>query len=287
MVIKLVVVLTLIMPPCTPLVARKLSLTASFSAYGASAVTRLILKKRAKKWLFFSDTVATQNGLLVKPAIELWPSPVQLLISEPDETPAEQPGTIPLVLTYHPTNVQVKNIITRNLHLIRDDPETATIFQPLRILCAYRCDSNLCDSLVRSTLENTTVTNEARGTFPCSRTQCNTCAHTNTSASIATPGGHITAQSKYTCLGKNVVYAVKCHTCNKLYIGETGRRLGDCFREHLCSTRLSGTDLPVGHHFTSPSHSIGDMLVSVTRSGFRSPTESRSFEARMIFRHWP
>ena len=29
------------------------------------------------------------------------------------------------VLTYHPSNVQVKNIITRNLHLVRDDPETA------------------------------------------------------------------------------------------------------------------------------------------------------------------
>ena len=68
------------------------------------------------------------------------------------------------------------------------------------------------------------------------------------------------------------------------YIGETGRRLGDRFRENLRSTRLSGTDLPVGRHFTSPGHSIGDMLVSVIRSGFRSPTERRVFEARMIFR---
>ena len=212
-------------------------------------------------------------------------TPRATLISEPNETPAEQPGTIPLVLTYHPTNVLVNKIITRNLHLVRDDPETATIFQPLRVLCAYRRDSNLRDSLVRSALDNTTVTNEARGTFPCSRTRCNKCAHTNASASIATPGGHITVQSKYTCVGENVVYAIKCRICNKLFIGETGRRLGDRFREHLRSTRLSGTDLPVGRHFTSPGYSIGDMLVSVIRSGFRSPTERRSFEARMIFRH--
>ena len=136
------------------------------------------------------------------------------------------------------------------------------------------------DSLIRSALNNTTVTNEARGTFPCSRTRCNTCAHTNASASIATPGGHITVQSKYTCVSENVMYAIKCRTCNKLYIGETGRRLGDRFREHLRSTRLSGTYLPIGRHFTG--HSIGDMLVSVIRSGFRSPTERRSFEARMI-----
>ena len=76
-------------------------------------------------------------------------------------------------------------------------------------------------------------------------------------AHIATPGGHITVQSKYTCVSENVVYAIKCRTCNKLYIGETGRSLGDRFREHLRSTRLSGTDLPVGRHFTSPGRSIG------------------------------
>ena len=29
----------------------------------------------------------------------------------------------------------------------------------------------------------------------------------------------------------------RCCTCNKIYIGETGRRLGDRFREHLRSTR--------------------------------------------------
>ena len=66
---------------------------------------------------------------------------------------------------------------------------------------------------------------------------------------------------------------------------DSGRRLGDHSREHLRSTRLSDTDLPVGRHFTSPGHSVGDVLVFVIRSGFRSPTERRSFEARMIFRH--
>ena len=63
------------------------------------------------------------------------------------------------VLTYHPSNVQVKNIITRNLHLVRDDPETAAVLQPLRKLCEYRRDSILRDSLDKSALDNKTVTN--------------------------------------------------------------------------------------------------------------------------------
>ena len=63
------------------------------------------------------------------------------------------------VLTYHPPKVQVKNIITRNLHLVRDDSETAAILQPLRNLCEYRRVSILRDSLDKSTLDNTTVPN--------------------------------------------------------------------------------------------------------------------------------
>ena len=54
---------------------------------------------------------------------------------------------------------------------------------------------------------------------------------------------------------------------------------------YLRSTRLPDPDLAVGRLFTSPGHSVGDMLVCVIRSGFRSATERRGFEARMIFRH--
>ena len=99
---------------------------------------------------FFSNAVATRNGLLVKPAIELLPLPCSAHFRA-----RREPGTIPLVLTYHPTNALVNNIITRNLYLVRDDRETAAIFQPLRILCAYRRYSNLRDCPVRSALDNT------------------------------------------------------------------------------------------------------------------------------------
>ena len=64
-----------------------------------------------------------------------------------------------------------------------------------------------------------------------------------------------------------------------------GLGLGDRFREHLPFTRLPDSDLPVGRHFASLGHTTEDMLVSVSRSGFRDATDRRSFEARMIFRH--
>ena len=48
--------------------------------------------------------------------------------------------------------------------------------------------------------------------------------------------------------------------------------LGDRFREHLPSTRLPDSDLPVGRHFASSGHITQDMLVSVISSVFRDAT---------------
>ena len=48
----------------------------------------------------------------------------------------------------------------------------------------------------------------------------NVCAHTNASPTINTLGGCININSKYTCISQNVVYVIKCRTCNKIYIGE-------------------------------------------------------------------
>ena len=121
---------------------------------------------------------------------------------------------------------------------------------------------------------------KGKGTFPYGRSRCNTCAHTNASPTINTPGKHITINSKYTCASYNVVYLIRCRTCNKIYIGETGRRLGDRLREHLRSTRQTNTHLPIGRHFASPRHGSAD--VSVIRSGFRDTQDRRRFEARMI-----
>ena len=38
-------------------------------------------------------------------------------------------------------------------------------------------------------------------------------------------------QLHFTCTSANVIYCITCALCKKLYIGETGRRLGDRFRE--------------------------------------------------------
>ena len=101
---------------------------------------------------------------------------------------------------------------------------------------------------------------------------------------MATTFGDVTGPQ-----GHTLTWFIKCRTCGKLYIGKTGRRLGDRFRGHLRSTWVTDTDLPV--HVTlaailaSSDHSVEDMLVSVIRSGFQRTPDRRRFEAKVIFQH--
>eukprot|EP00061_Rhincodon_typus_P016960 g45441.t1 len=57
----------------------------------------------------------------------------------------------------------------------------------------------------------------------------------------------------------NVVHCIRCSRCGILYIGETKRRLGDCFMEHLRSVRKKRQHLLFANHFNS--HSLGDMSI--------------------------
>ena len=47
------------------------------------------------------------------------------------------------------------------------------------------------------------------------------------------PKQSIKITDHFTCTSANVIYCITCTLCKKLYIGETGRQLGDQFREHL------------------------------------------------------
>ena len=69
---------------------------------------------------------------------------------------------------------------------------------------------------------------------------------------------------RFTCTSANVIYCITCTLCNKLYIGETGRRLGDRFREHLRDVEKDvdkDASKPVARHFNLPNHSKKHMAI--------------------------
>ena len=58
-------------------------------------------------------------------------------------------------------------------------------------------------------------------------------------------------------------HVITCALCKKLYTGETGRRLGDRFREHLRDVEKDDKNVskPVARHFYLPNHSKQNMVV--------------------------
>ena len=160
---------------------------------------------------------------------------------------------IPFTLTFHPHNHAVKSIILSNFKLLQNDPETGRIFsQPP--LISFKRDKNVGNFLVRSALK----TNEQPGTFKCARSRCKTCLFIVNTSKISGPKRSLKITDRFRCTSANVIYCITCRLCNKLYIGETGRRLGDRFCEHLRDVEKNDKNAskPVARHFNLPTFNL-------------------------------
>ena len=198
---------------------------------------------------------------------------------------ANQTGTnrVPMVTTYHPKNTPVCKILSRNYNILTYGDSTRVIFSqpPLK---AYRRAKNLRDLLVHNDFPPDQPAQQP-GTFPCKRTICRTCPHINQSTSIPSPGGQFKITGHFTCTSENVIYCISCHKCPRaVYIGETGRRLADRFREHRLDVLHKKNYLPVAQHFNSPGHSLEDVRVAVLKSGLAKKDVRQREEMRRIFK---
>ena len=106
--------------------------------------------------------------------------------------------------------------------LLQSDPDTATIFEKPPLV-SFKRDKSLRNSLVKGSLS----TELEPGTFKCSRKRCNTCPYITNTVSISGPKNSTQITDHFDCTSRNVIYCIRCTACNQLYIGETGRRLGD------------------------------------------------------------
>ena len=98
---------------------------------------------------------------------------------------------------------------------------------------------------------SSTLTIEQPGTFKCARSQCKTCPFVQNADKISGPKRSVKITDRFMCTSANVIYCITCTLCKKLYISETGRRLGDRLREHLRDVEKDDKDAskPVALHF--------------------------------------
>ena len=146
-------------------------------------------------------------------------------------------------------------IILNNFKLLQNDPETGRIFsQPP--LISFKRDKNVGNFLVRSALK----THEQPGTFKCARSRCKTCLFIVNTSKISGPK-------------------------NKEWSGETGRRLGDRFREHLRDVEKNDKDAskPVARHFNLPNHSKKHMAICGLSLHLGTTESRKNLEQKFIF----
>ena len=162
----------------------------------------------------------------------------------------------------------------------QNDPETGAIFsQPP--LISFKRDKHVGNFLVRSAFK----TIEKPGTFKCAHMRCKTCPFVQNADKISGPKRSVKITDRFTCTSANVIYCITCTLCKKLYIGETGRRLGDRFRDHLRDVEKDDKDAskPVARHFNLPNHSNEPMSICGL-SLHQGNTDSRkNLEQRFIF----
>ena len=188
---------------------------------------------------------------------------------------------IPLVLTFHPFNYKVRDVISRNFQILKNDPETSAIFTD-NPLISFRRNKNIRDNLLRSALRQNLPA--PSGTFSCSRTRCYTCSFLNSATSISGPKSNFVIRHNFTCTSSNIIYCISCSKCCKLYIGETGQRLSDKFAEHLRSVRNNDVDKPVARHFNDVNHSISDMKICAISPISGGNDSRKRHEKRLFFK---
>ena len=123
-------------------------------------------------------------------------------------------------------------------------------------------DKNLKTLLVHSLF----LSEELQGTFRCNRSKCYTCPFVAKNDILIGPSGTISLKGSFNCISTHVIYAIVCTRCFSVYIGETGRRLGDRVREHLRDIRKNTFTSDVATHFNSLNHDINDFSVRVITS---------------------
>jgi hypothetical protein len=163
-----------------------------------------------------------------------------------------------LPMTYHPTNVQVTKTLKHHYKGLQNDEDVGIAFKD-QPLVAYRRDRNLKDLLVRARIPNS---NKNTGSSKCNRNRCVTCPHISTDKEVIGPKGFFRINTTFTCTSAGIIYCIVCKRCGELYVGESGRKLAERFREHRRDVVNKTKDKEVSDHFNRADHDgVLDMTV--------------------------
>ena len=188
------------------------------------------------------------------------------LLDPSREKEQKNENIVPLVLTHHMSNQQVRKVVLDNWGIFQYSERCKEIF-PEKPLFATRRGTNLRDILIRSRLDPYAASNITGRIIknpwePCKKSNCDTCSQIQRNRLHSTTlNKAITSnQCHWQCTTTNVVYLLTCSSCKKQYVGETKRAFLVRYKEHLADIKHK-RDKPVAKHINS--HKDGNSTLQV------------------------
>ena len=195
-------------------------------------------------------------------------------------------NVLPLILTFHPSNSQVRDIITRNWGILKFS-DLCKEALPENPLFATRKNRNLKDELIKSRLEplKPKVTHNPKA--HCKFFNCSVCVNLRKMKhfmSEETKKSYKAPEAQ--CFTSNVIYLLTCNICRKQYVGETKRPFVVRLKEHLADIRLK-RDKPIAIHVNSHSaktRTIIPQIIEIIKRDTDDPETTALRKKREI--HW-
>ena len=109
---------------------------------------------------------------------------------------------------------------------------------------------------------------------------CNKLDRTGTIHSSTTNRSYMT-RTNISCRCTNLIYAIRCLACDKIYIGQTKRRIMHRLMEHFRNIRQGCNTHIVGRHYNLPGHTgLNNVSVSILECISAHPESARASAIR-------
>lgn len=202
-----------------------------------------------------------------------------------EENPQPRPPknkTLIFVTSYNPRIPNIKPILEKFRPVLAQDPRTNYLAE-LPITIAFRRPRNLKNILVKSKLNTNNRLSPLRGSKPCQRPKCRSCALMKNTRNFKSSYTNECFEIKgfFNCMSQNVIYLIECVKCFKQYVGQTCTTVSTRMNAHRYDIKHK-LDKMVPNHFNSPNHSYLDLRVTVIEQASANVLERQLRESIWI-----
>ena len=178
----------------------------------------------------------------------------------PKEEPKKDPSMI-FVTTWHPKLKRLPAVLRSHFHHLQNS-EFSNLFTE-KPTVAFRRMKTLGNILVKNDVAPAEKVTYA--TTPCRKCR-RMCNMINTDNTIVNNKNNrkMKLPSGGNCRSKNVIYAARCRTHDKIYVGHTGDELKDRFSKHRYDANHRPENCELAEHFAKDNHRNFDSDIDVT-----------------------